>query len=261
MELYFNELSLSIEGSMEYIDMQNLAALYREAGPLGIRTCRIHPNDFVTLLSAVQSIPGVNANLMNFLYAFFKSPYESDAVDARQDAYLCYEWHLGDRKCYGLSLAYIMQSLGVSISQPEWRHTMLRIKRDNAELEVHNAFDGPSLIEQRDWIECQQPPSLRQSALLPTLKSINLRDDHGKDKLTAFCKRIVQSPYVLGVINSLPFNSHERKFIHDVHSDGRVEIVLPWTDQGLGIVIQTTGQNMRETEAIAEILKTTYCQL
>ena len=36
--------------------------------------------------------------------------------------------------------------------------------------------------------------------------------------------------------------------------DGIIELVLTWTDEGFGMVAQTTGRNLRETEAIGRIL-------
>ena len=86
-------------------------------------------------------------------------------------------------------------------------------------------------------------------------KKIVLRNDHGKDVLEDFSKRLVRCPYLIGVVNSLPYNPHERKFIKRVKENGLIEIVLPWTDKGYGIVIKTTGRTIRETEKIAEIIE------
>ena len=61
-----------------------------------------------------------------------------------------------------------------------------------------------------------------------------------------------------GVINSLPYNAKQRRFIRKIREDGLIEIVLPWTDEGLGIVVKTTGRTLRETETIAEILEEEY---
>lgn len=55
------------------------------------------------------------------------------------------------------------------------------------------------------------------------------------------------------------YNTHEaRNFIRKVKADGLVECVMCWTDKGYGLVIKTTGRNLRETEKIAEILKEQY---
>ncbi|MFV0501437.1 MAG: hypothetical protein ACK5MH_07620 [Bacteroidales bacterium] len=61
------------------------------------------------------------------------------------------------------------------------------------------------------------------------------------------------------MINSLPFNSACKNFIRKTYPDGKIEIVLTKTDKGLGIIIQTTGRNIRETNRIAEILEEEYC--
>ncbi|MCT7957937.1 putative CRISPR-associated protein [Laspinema palackyanum] len=85
----------------------------------------------------------------------------------------------------------------------------------------------------------------------PTRKPISLRDDHGKDVLDAFAKKIRRSPYVKQIINSLPFNSSLKTPIRRTYSNGIVEFVLTWTDKGYGLCIQTTGRNLAETNTIA----------
>ncbi len=89
-------------------------------------------------------------------------------------------------------------------------------------------------------------------------KKISLRDDHGIDVLMDFSKRLIRCPYVVGVINSLPFNSRERKFIKKIREEGLIEIVLPWTDKGYGVVVKTTGRTMKETEMIGRIITEKY---
>ena len=60
------------------------------------------------------------------------------------------------------------------------------------------------------------------------------------------------------MINSLPFNSHERKFIKRIREEGLIEIVLPWTDKGYGVVVKTTGRTIKETEMIGRIIMEKY---
>lgn len=92
----------------------------------------------------------------------------------------------------------------------------------------------------------------------PHEKDIKLRDDWGKDKLQAFSERLVNSPYVKGIINSLPYNPWDKEFIREVYDDGRIELVLTKEDKGLGLVLQSTGRNRRETKEIARILYEKY---
>ena len=76
--------------------------------------------------------------------------------------------------------------------------------------------------------------------------------------LTAISKRLINSPFVRGVINSLPFNPKQKDPIKAVFDDGRIEFVLCQTDAGYGLVIQSTGRNLNETQRIAELLKQKY---
>lgn len=94
----------------------------------------------------------------------------------------------------------------------------------------------------------------------PERKPISLRDDHGKDILKAFAEKIRRSPYVKGIINSLPFNSRRTKPILDTHPNGIVEFVLTWEDKGYGLCIQTTGRNLAETNSIALHLEKEFSQ-
>lgn len=95
---------------------------------------------------------------------------------------------------------------------------------------------------------------------LPENKQISLREDHGKDKLIAFSQKLVQSPYITKVINSLPFNPHQNNPIRRTYPDGKIEFVLTWTDPGLGICLQTTGRNLAETNTIAIYLAEKFTQ-
>jgi len=94
----------------------------------------------------------------------------------------------------------------------------------------------------------------------PENKIINLRDDHGQDILQEFAQRIRRSPYVTKIINSLPFNSRRTNPIRRTSADGIVEFVLTWTDQGLGLCIQTTGRNLAETNSIALHLQENFSE-
>ncbi len=94
----------------------------------------------------------------------------------------------------------------------------------------------------------------------PERKQIHLRDDHGKDVLEKFAKKVCRSPYVKGVINSLPFNSRLTEPIRRTYQNGIVEFVMTWEDKGFGICIQTTGRNLAETNGIALHLKKQFAE-
>ncbi|MDH6087098.1 putative CRISPR-associated protein [Umezakia ovalisporum] len=94
----------------------------------------------------------------------------------------------------------------------------------------------------------------------PERKPISLRDDHGKDILHKFAKKICRSPYVKKVVNSLPFNPRRTNPILNTTKDGLVEFVLTWTDKGFGLCIETTGRNLAETNSIALHLKEKFAE-
>lgn len=108
------------------------------------------------------------------------------------------------------------------------------------------------------WLQGVRPISLVCSAKNPEEKPINLRDDHGKDKLMAHAKLLRNSPYVESILTSLPFESHSRQYISKIYDDGLVDIVLYWEDKGYGMRVKTTGRNIAETGKIAEILRDKY---
>lgn len=119
------------------------------------------------------------------------------------------------------------------------------------------SFSEIGFIIWEEW-KNQQPIHLFETTLKPEQKKISIRDDHGKDKLTEFAKKLVNSVYVIEVINSLPFNSKDTSFIKNISYDGKIELVLHKTDKGLGLVVQTTGRTKRETDKIAKILEKEY---
>ena len=76
--------------------------------------------------------------------------------------------------------------------------------------------------------------------------------------LKDFWNKLKNCEYVESCINSLPFNSFDKELIRDVKPNGQIELVLYWTDKGLGMVIQTTGRNYRETKKISDIIAEKY---
>ena len=87
---------------------------------------------------------------------------------------------------------------------------------------------------------------------------MNLRDDHGKDILAEHAKRLLKNDYVDGILNSLPFKPTSTTYIDKINPGGTIDIVLFWTDRGLSMRVKTTGRNIQETQAIADILRRKY---
>ncbi|MBM4054805.1 MAG: hypothetical protein FJ264_09075 [Planctomycetes bacterium] len=177
------------------------------------------------------------------------------------------DYQIARTECLGLAAAHIYDTLSVSFSGTHlWERNTLRITKINdktkevKEVDVNNVFSADCFKQQSigAFIERISNVVLVESSLQPNEKQIHLRDDHGTDVLNAFAERIRNSPYVSSIINSLPWNSQTTNFIRRVYPDGKIEVVLYWTDKGLGMVIQTTGRNQRETEKIARLLEEDY---
>lgn len=254
MELFFNELSIKKENAVNTECVITLAKVYKELLKYNITTCRIGSADSVRLFQMIDRLPN-SENVRNFYFSFFRAPYESETVEERQDEYYGHSWLCNGEECFGFALAFILDTAGISIESSGWNIPQAELLIDdeintvrNICVKEHVNIHIPQLQEKSD-IE------LIKCGLQPADKKIVLRRDHGMDLLEEFSKRLPWCPYLIGVVNSLPFNPNKRKFIKKIRDHGLIEIVLPWTDEGYGLVVKTTGRNMRETEKIAEIME------
>ncbi|MBI4946247.1 MAG: hypothetical protein HY840_07585 [Bacteroidetes bacterium] len=201
-------------------------------------------------------------------------PFINEEDTWAEDEYILNNFYFENEKhkiskteCLGLAAAHIYDTLSISFTgHSAWINNSLSIIKSNgannstANIDITNIFSSACFDKKeiKDFIERISQPVLVPSPLQPNQKSIHLRDDHGKDVLDSFAKRIRNSPYVNEIINSLPYNNRAINFIRRAYPNGLVEIVLYWTDMGLGMVIQTTGRNKRETEEIARLLEREY---
>ena len=113
------------------------------------------------------------------------------------------------------------------------------------------------LVAQRDFEEVPLPQA---SLLAPSEKKIHYRDDHGREILDAFAKRLVANQYVDEVVNSLPWHPECDHFILDVREAGIVNVCLHWHDRGYGLAVQTTARGKLQTQKVAELLERQFDQ-
>ena len=164
----------------------------------------------------------------------------------------------------GLGITYLYKSIGISFCfNPFWKQIKHRLYVRGSEAGEFDvvAISHPDHCNEADFIEHKElwkSIELVESQIDPVNKPIVLRDDHGKDKLLIFAHKLCHSPYVVEIVNSIPYNPHEKQFIRKVKENGLIEIVLTNTDKGLGLVLQSTGRNMQETIEIAKILEEQY---
>lgn len=254
MDLFFNELSIKGKDSIDNSSIVIIAKVYKKLLEYDVTTCRISSDDNNKLFQMISSLPD-SVNIRNFYFSFFRSPYESEVVEEKQDGYYEHRWTYDGVECIGFALAYLLDSVSFSVYDPKWNIPVVRLLKDdsynsvkNICVEEHVDMHMLSMLDHAeiDLIECDTQVSD---------KKIILRNDHGMDVLKEFSKRLVRCPYLVEVVNSLPYNPYERKFIKKIRENGLIEIVLPWTDKGYGIVVKTTGRTFRETERIAELIE------
>lgn len=257
MELFFNELSLEEKESIDGETVLAFAQVYQTLRKYDITTCRIDSEDNHKLHQMIQIGPNF-LNIRNFYFSFFRSPYESEMVEKKQNEYLEHEWSYNGRSCIGFPLAIVLNSATLSIYDLDWNEPFIHIMKDGGRDTARNICTKQHVDIHIPQIQSDQEPELIECNLRAEDKEIVLRDDHGIDELKNFSKRLIRCPYVVKVVNSLPFNSRERKFIRRIRENGLIEIVLPWTDKGYGVVVKTTGRTLRETERIGEIIEEKY---
>lgn len=199
-----------------------------------------------------------------------RKPFSNEVMEGHEEEIDSYvfsneELEIEETYCIGLGITDIFQTATVSLNTCDfWKSDEIPFAKLDYETEVRTPLTAPNCCLQEltcgftTWIADNIEVVLVSTDIEPTSKPISLREDHGKDILTALAKRIRTSEYVIAIINSLPFNPTTSRFIRKCYSDGKVEIVLHWEDKGIGMVIQTTGRTYNETLAIAEILKEKY---
>ena len=208
----------------------------------------------------------------NNILSVLKRPYGNDVLEEQVEELNKYYFNdaingIPDTYCDGMAVAHVKENLCISLSTNViW--DKLRIdfyKIINDDLDTVNVFVNNISNEVHfqniaisSFIQSISSVTLVGNAIPPANKSISLRDDHGKNILQAFSNRLVMSEYVVSVINSLPFNPKAVNLIKKIYDDGKIELVLYWEDKGIGVIIQTTGRNYKETEAIAKLLKEQY---
>lgn len=282
MELIFNELSLKPPIDSEHaanLAVEKLIATYSKAKPQGFQKIRFHQTfETIALAEGYTFLDWLNGTtnrtLKNLLLAAKVYPFIDEEDEQAEEEYVRHRYFFENdfiekTEPQGLAAALIYQTLAISLDTDAYWQT----SRELPVLIEYEAQRGLSIINHvshictadsledthiQDFIGRITVPVLITCDVPADQKAIHLRDDHGKDTLDRFAKRLIKSEYVISVINSLPFNPKATQLIHKTHPDGKVELVLHWEDKGYGLVLKTTGRNIHETKAIAKILEQKY---
>jgi hypothetical protein len=273
--LFLNELSISplaTDFTSAWERIYNFIITYKSR-PTDIFETRICSDQY---LGNIQLTPDLNLQafynnpkgrtLGSLLLGLTKHPY-IDPDSPQENNFIESKFYIlknnEEIPSYGMAAAFLHKSIGISFKSEEfWENstfTLLSVKPNNQKeiqsvlsVSCPSHFQSPEFLR---WQDTHTEVELIQSTLSYEMKNIHIRDDHGSDTLKSFAKKIVRSPYVIEVLNSLPYNPQEKNFIRAIKDDGLIELVLTSTDKGLGLIIRTTGRNLRETKSIASILK------
>ena len=270
----FNELSfLDQEGDEDalslFINYAKTIQALKEKGFNGIRYeygITSLNKDGIRNIYELQSDP-IGHTYFTFILSTARNPYiESDTSEEEKYINNNFEvkiddsWDVGQ----GLISAYLLETIAISLStHPKWRKQSYAIRNVKDEIlkgKVVNV-DTPKSLETDEinhFIEQHKPIELEKCIILPQKKLYKFRDDHGKDKLIFLWKKLRNCNYIVSAINSLAFNPTGREFVEKCFDDGKIHLRLIDSDEGFGMVIQTTGKTMRETIAIGEIIKQMY---
>jgi len=274
-DLIFNELTeypLAPDFSEAFRRVKQFLNTYKERPSIFDKRIRLetyignlHLTDSISLQEFCNETPQ-SRTLGSLLLGLGKHPFIDEGTP-EEDQYIENSYSLSRngnwKETIGLAAAHLDDTICIGFEPEEyWReveHKLLISNRDGVlcsptVLSVSNPGHFSSFVFE-EWLVRHQPVSLIKTSLNSSEKPIALRNDHGKDVLQRFSERLRRSPYVTAIVNSLPFNPNQRDFIKSVSAQGLIEIVLINTDQGIGIAVQTTGRNLRETELIAELLR------
>ena len=112
-----------------------------------------------------------------------------DEVEEKQEEYFKHSWFYKEQECFGLAIAFILDSLCYSIFDQTWNETYITISKDSQKVNVkHICTEHEVRFHMKRW------PVKSEIELIPCDvsvkdKKIELRDDQGKDKLLQFSKK------------------------------------------------------------------------
>jgi len=278
MELLLNELSVQPLSEDKYAandKMKQFAEAISEARKKNFKLIRSHLSsseisltEDYTLFDWLQN-KDVPTKYRNFLFGMITQPFIKDEDEEVVDKYIEANYFFEDSEsgiaktaCTGLASAYLYETLSISLlSAPVWNKTKLPIIIENEEetriesvfnVSLKKSFEDEEIAE---YVGNLGNVELVETDIAPKDKKIHLADHHGKKELAELAKQLKNSPYVVEMRST---NWGGKKFIRKTHKDGVIEVLLYKTSKGYALWVQTTGRNLRETKAIAQILDDRY---
>ncbi|MCC5916086.1 MAG: hypothetical protein JJU02_02040 [Cryomorphaceae bacterium] len=276
MELMFNELSVVPYSANKYEAIERmtlLAKTFKKARDFGFKRIRsdvsvseIRLADNYTVHSWLID-SAVSPELKGFMFGSIITPFINEEDGQVEEAYIEAEYFYVKNEiekipCLGLAAAHLYELPSISLNTcDEWQRNLLPIivaKDDKSEdYQIPNVFDETCFAEAGiiAFVENLDEVELLETTLNPNEKDIHLADHHGKNELKALCDRLKQNEYVVAMRSTYWGGN---TFVRKIHKNGVVEITLIKSQRKYALLVQTTGRNYRETEAIANKLRDRY---
>lgn len=280
-EPFFNDLSLSpLCASDEEVKrrLSSFANVLKFCGFLGFKKVRFdRPPDQLelkpgcTLQSYLSQNAKGNQNDAILLLSMLMPPYINGGTVAKER----YDTHdirlkVKDQELVanGLACAFFSDGFAVGFdSEDLWRNNILfelRVK-DLKTNKTHDrrVFCISSVAQFGEqpfvtWSVNNLSLHFRPSNLSIDSKRVRLRHDHGEDKLRDFADSIKKEPYIIEVINSLPFVPKAKKMTKLNGDSSLIEIRLLETREKIGIVVRTTAADRIEAMYLAADIERKY---
>lgn len=278
MELLFNELSIISPSANKYDaneKMKTFSETAATARKKGFRNIRSHYDSHQIELAGGYSLynwltsKNVPEIFRNNLYGMIVLPFISEDDEEIEAKFVEANYFFEDAangisktECLGLASAYLYETLSISLqSNNVWTKNSLNISVesiDHTHIEsVRNVFSkecfGVKVIS--DFVEQLGSVVLQETLIAPDTKNLHLADHHGQKELKALWAKLKNSPFV---IEGRSTDWGGKRFIRKVEKNGVLEIVLVDSEKQYALWVQTTGTNLRETKAIAEILENRF---
>lgn len=230
---------------------------------------------------ARKNLCGSDVNKFQYLLISQHDPYikEDELSECEKLNYNSINVFLNksDQECIlseGFKAAYFSHSICIGlVSEPYWTNyihsLVISDEQDNLKRDIaicvsqENHLSTPEYI---NWAERNSEIELITSTI-PIAKKLGQNRNavgkhHGKEVLYAHALKLIQSPYVDEIITSADFGlPSDKDYIAGIVSEnGVVRIMLTWESPKVSMLIKTTGRNIKETQAIAEILRKQFAK-
>lgn len=172
-----------------------------------------------------------------------------------------------DVEAYGFACAFFSSGFVVGFaSEDMWKHNTsftISVRDDESGkcrehsvycISLVDQFGSPDFVS---WAISNLSLSFKPSELEYAAKKVSIRDDHGKDALLELSRKIKKEPYIIEIINSLPFNTKTHNKTKWVGS-GVIELRLLGEKHKIGIAVRTTARNEIEGAYLAADLENKY---